>query len=92
MRRRDLGRETVRPNHILWNGAEEASLSDIEGEENLFLSPGDVLGFCGSWSQPVLEVWWAVSLCCAIWPARSGAEILGPCGKSCRDFLELRVS
>ena len=83
MRRRDLDRETVRPNHTLWNGAEEASLSDIEGEENLFLSPGDVLGFCGSWSQPVLEVWWARKI---------GSRDSGTVWKSCRDFLELRVS
>ena len=41
---------------------------------------------CGSWSHPFLVVWWAVSRC-GMLPARSGAEILGPCGTVVGTFL-----
>ena len=41
----------------------EASLCNSEGEEDLVLSLGMKRFSCGSWSHPVLVVWWAVSRC-----------------------------
>ena len=59
---------------IMWSGDEEASLGHFGGEEDFdFVSRECVVFFCGSWSHPVLEVWWAVSLC-GIQPAKIGSR------------------